>query len=199
MLSKLLKFLLPNPDRSTRLKTLLSDDDAELISALIHDIQDHVHALQDDNESFYGYAVMPGDYRTQPEPATVQVAIGRESDLKPEHATDPYYRYCVSEWKTWIRDGFERTKHILRSRLEQFKELHQKAENDFALDQYEETFIQKTDDAILQALKQLQQSGVFSNATYLIIWYPGNSYPIMRRSAQQLNSPEVSGEVAKLL
>jgi hypothetical protein len=178
------------------LNAWLKSDDTKLVAAIVADIARHVSALRSSGEEFYGYAVLPGDYCTQPNPATLAVAFNRESDIAPENANDAYYRYSVDEWANLVRDGFEATNSQLRTSLEQFRSAHSRAPDSFQLDEFELAFVAKTNRAILHALLELKDGGVFDNNTYLIIWYSDANYEIMNESAQALNNPIVYEQYA---
>ena len=152
--------------------------------------------LQSSGDSFYGYAALPGDYCTQPNPASLVVAFNCESDIAPENATEPYYRYCVDEWQNYVHDEFDDTNSKLESLLAQFRELHICAADSYQLDEYEVAFVAKINRAILNALWELKRNGTFDNGTYLIIWFSDSDYEIMNESAKALNDAEVYQQYA---
>ena len=106
------------------LKTWLDSDDTEFVSTIVTDIQRHVSSLKSDGNLFYGYAMLPGDYCTQPNPTSITVAFNRESDIAPENTNDVYYRYSVDEWQNYVYDGFDDTNSKLQSLFDRFNELH---------------------------------------------------------------------------
>jgi hypothetical protein len=135
--------------------------------------------------------VLPGDYCTQPNPATLVVAYNRESDIAPENAKDVYYRYSVDEWQNYVHEGFEASNSRLQSLLEQFRSAHSRDSDSFQLDDYEIAFVAKTNLAVLNAMLELKKNGTFDDDTYLIIWFSDADYEIMNESAKALNKADV--------
>jgi hypothetical protein len=178
------------------LKAWLESDASELVATIVADIQRHVGTLQSLGDSFYGYAVLPGDYCTQPNPASLVIAFNRESDIVPENSAEPYYRYSVDEWQNYVHDVFDDTNSKLQSQLAQFRELHTRADDSYQLDEYEIAFVAKTNRAILDALLELKRNGTFGNNKYLIIWFSDSDYEIMDDSAKALNAAEVYEQFA---
>ena len=179
-----------------QLKAWLESDASELVATIVADIQRHVNTLLSSGDSFYGYAALPGDYCTQPNPASLVVAFNRESDIASENSAEPYYRYSVDEWQNYVHDGFDDTNSKLKSQLAQFKELHSPAVDSYELDEYEIAFVDKTNRAILDALLELKRKGTFGSDTYLIIWFSDSDYEIMNDSAKALNDAEVYEQYA---
>lgn len=140
---------------------------------------------------YYGYAVLPGDYCTQPNPASIVVAFNRESDVDQENANDVYYRYSVDEWQNYVHDGFDATNSRLQVSFDQFKKLHKSDSDSYQLDDDEIAYVAKINNAILDALKKLKTNGTFDDNTYLIIWYSDADYEIMNESARTLNRLEI--------
>ncbi|MCA9194147.1 MAG: DUF4303 domain-containing protein [Planctomycetales bacterium] len=179
-----------------QLTAWLKSDASELVAAIVADIQRHVTTLHSSGDSFYGYAALPGDYCTQPNPASLVVAFNRESDLSPENTTDPYYRYSVDAWQHYVHDGFDNTNAQLESQLAKFKELHNRSDDGYHLDEYELAFVAKMNRAILDALLALRRNGTFANDTYLIIWVSDSEDEIMNESAKALNHEMVYQQYA---
>ncbi len=69
------------------LKAWLKLKETELVSTIAGDIEKHVAKLRSKGNAFYGYAVIPGEYTTQPDPATVQVAFTTKPILIPTTLT----------------------------------------------------------------------------------------------------------------
>jgi hypothetical protein len=182
--------------RHDQLQAWLDSDATELVAAIVADIQRHVRELRSSGDSFYGYAALPGDYRTQPNPAALAVAFNRESDLAAEHSEEPYYRYSVDEWRNYVHDGFDDTNSALESQLEEFKKLHTRAEDSYRMDDYELAFVAKINRAILSALMALKQNGTFADETYLIIWFSDSDAEIMNESAKALNNAQIYEQYA---
>jgi hypothetical protein len=174
-----------------RLKAWLENDTPELVATIVIDIQRHVTSLRSSGIIFCGYAVLPGDYCTQPNPASIAVAFNQECDVAPENTKDTYYRYSVDEWHNHVVEGFDASNSILESSLAQFQKLHTRASDNYELDECEVAFIDKTNRAILDALFELKRNGTFGDDTYLIIWYPDSDYEIVDESAKALNNAEV--------
>lgn len=82
---------------------------------------------------------------------------------------EPYYRYSVDEWQNCVSEGFDNTNAQLASQLSQFRELHTRANDGFELDEYELTFVARTNRAILDAMLALKRNETFDADTYLII------------------------------
>lgn len=179
-----------------QLKAWLESDDLELVATIVAEMQRHVSALQASGDSFYGYAALPGDYCTQPNPAPLVVAFNRELDVAPENSSEAYYRYSVDEWHNYVHDGFDETNVMLASQLAQFRELHTPADDSYQLDEYEIAFVAKTNRAILDALLELKQNGTFDKDTYVIIWFSDSSDEIMNDSVKALNDAEVYEQYA---
>lgn len=179
-----------------QLQAWLNSDAPELVAAIAADIQRHVCELRSSGDSFYGYAALPGDYCTQPNPASLVVAFNRESDLAAEHSNEPYYRYSVDEWQNYVRDGFENTNSALESQLSEFKKLHTRAEDSYQLDKHEIAFIAKTNRAVLKALMELKTNRTFADGTYLIIWFSDSEDEIMNESARALNTAQIYEQYA---
>ena len=178
------------------LKAWLESDDPELVTTIVADIQRHVSTLRSTGDTFYGYAVLPGDYCTQPNPATLVVAFNRESDIASENANDVYYRYSVDEWQNYVHEGFEASNSQLKSSLVQFRSVHSRDPDSFQLDEYEMAFVAKTNRAVLNAMLELKNNGTFDNNTYLIIWFSDTDDDIMNDSAKALNEPAVYEQYA---
>lgn len=171
-----------------QLQTWLANDSPDLVAAVISDIQRHVSKLRAAGESFYGYAALPGDYWTQPNPASLVVAFNRESDIAAENSDDAYYRYSVDEWQNYVHDGFDATNSVLKSQLATFKKLHKAVEDDDQSHRCEIAFVEKSNRAILEALMALKKDGTFAKGTYLIIWFSDSDAKIMNQSAKLLNN-----------
>jgi Domain of unknown function (DUF4303) len=180
------------------LKDWLESNDPELVATIVDDIQRHVSMLRSSGDRFYGYALLPGDYCTEPNPATLSVAFNRDSDVAPENANDNYYRYSVDEWTNYIYDGFEASNSKLKSLLERFKSAHSRDPNSYRLDEYEMAFVAKTNRAVLNTMLELKKNGTFDNTTYLIIWFSDSDYDIMNESAKALNEPAVYEQYASV-
>lgn len=178
------------------LKAWLKQKDVELISALAGDIEKHVTKLLSKGEPFYGYAVLPGEYATQPDAATVHVAFNRESDIDPDNVGDIYYRYSVDEWKHRETKGFKASTSRLKASLKQFRTMHQKDEESYQLDEFEVAFVEKTNRSVLDALLQLKKKGLFDAKTFLIIWFSDSADEIVNESAKKLNARTVYKEFA---
>jgi len=174
----------------------LYQDEPELVATIVADIERHVSKLRSAGETFYGYAVLPGEYSTMPDPATLAVAFNRESDIAPKNVNSVYYRYSVDAWRNYVREGFENSTSKLKSLLERFASMHSKDADDFYLDEYELAFVAKIHRAILDALLKLKRSGLFGSDTFLIIWYGDSDDEIMHESARALNKAEVYNEYA---
>lgn len=172
------------------LQTWLDSDAPDLVAAVVADIQRHVSKLRSAGDSFYGYAALPGDYWTQPDPASLVIAFNRESDIEAENSDDSYYRYSVDEWQNYVHDGFDDTNSALESQLATFKKLHAPIEDGDQSYDYEIAFVAKTNRAILAALMALKQNGTFPDGTYLIIWFSDSEAEIMNESAKALNSAQ---------
>jgi hypothetical protein len=179
-----------------QLQAWLDSDAPELVAAIVADIQRHVCELRSSGNSFYGYAALPGDYGTQPSPASLVVAFNHESDLAAEHSNEPYYRYSVDEWQNYVHDGFDNANSALESQLSEFKKLHTRAEGSYQLDEYEIAFIAKTNRAVLKALMKLKQNGTFTDGTYLIIWFSDSEDEIVNESARALNTDQIYEQYA---
>jgi hypothetical protein len=179
-----------------QLQAWLRGDAPELVAAIVADIQNHVRELRSSGDSFYGYAALPSDYCTQPNPASLVVAFNRESDLAAEHMDEPYYRYSVDEWQNYVHDGFAMTNSVLESELAEFKKLHTPAGDSYKLDEYEIAFIAKTNRAILTALMELKKNGTFADGTYLIIWFPDSDGEVRNESAKALNTAQIYKQYA---
>jgi Domain of unknown function (DUF4303) len=178
------------------LKAWLESDDPELVATIVADIRRHVSKLRSSGIHFYGYAALPGDYCTQPDPATLVVAFNRDSDIAPENANKVYYRYSVDEWRNYVHEGFEASNSKLSSLLEHFRAAHSREPDTYELDEYEIAFMAKTNRAILQAMLELKNNGTFGNDTYLIIWFSDSGYEIMNESAKALNTDDVYKQYA---
>ena len=176
---------------TSEIKNWLKRDDSDLVNTIMADIRQHVETLRANGDSFYGYAVLPGDYCTQPDHASIVVAFNRESDLNSENAQDIYYRYSVDEWQNYIHDGFDATNSLLRTLFGEFKQLHVGDPGSLQLDDYELAYIDKINNAILDALKTLRSNGTFEIETYIIIWFSDADYDIINDSARILNTPEI--------
>lgn len=176
----------------------LDSDAPELVAAIVADIRHTASRLRAPiiGQSFYGYAALPGDYCTEPNPASLVVAFNRESDLAAEHSNEPYYRYSVDEWQNYVHDGFDNTNSALESQLSEFKKLHTRAEDSYQLDEYEVAFIAKTNRAVLKALMELKQNGTFTDGTYLIIWFSDSEDKIVNESARALNTAQIYEQYA---
>ncbi len=174
------------------LKAWLKLKETELVSTIAGDIEKHVAKLRSKGNAFYGYAVIPGEYTTQPDPATVQVAFNHETDIDPDNVDDDYYRYCVDEWKHRETKGFTKSIAKLKTSLKQFRTLHKRDEESFQLDEYEVAFVNKTNQAFLDALHQLKKNGTFDADTFLVIWFSDSADEIINESVKKLNSRAVS-------
>lgn len=179
-----------------RLQAWLQSDATELVATIVADVQRHIATLRSKGDTFYGYAVLPGDYCTQPNPASLVVAFNRETDIAPENLEQPYYRYSVDEWQNYVHDGFDDTNSQLESHLAGFKELHTRANDSYLLDEYEIAFVEKTNRAILDAMLELKRNGTFGNDTFLIIWFSDSDDEIMNVSAKTLNEAQVYEQYA---
>lgn len=124
------------------------------------------------------------------------MAFNRESDIARKNANDAYFRYCVDEWKNSVEKGFDASNSALRSILEQFRSVHSRADDEFALDDYELAFVEKTNRAVLSALLELKKSGAFDSETFLIIWYSDSDSEIINKSAKALNSSKIYKQFA---
>lgn len=176
----------------------LDSDAPELVAAVVADIQRHVQKLRSAGDSFYGYAALPGDYCTQPNPASLAVAFNRESDIAADHSDEPYYRYSVDEWKNYVHDGFDHTNSAMKSQLDLFQEIHTIDKDSYQLDAYEIAFVAKINRAILAALMALKQKGTFGDETYVVIWFSDSDTEIMNQSAKALNSAEIYKQYASV-
>ena len=169
------------------LKAWLESDEPELESAIIRDIENHVNKLQaDGGESFYGYAVLPADYCTAFNPASIVIAFNRESNLEPENKDKAYYRCFIDEWHNYVHDGFESTNSAL-----ELRDNHSRDEDDYVIDEFEKLYIGKINRTLLNALLKLKQNGTFDENKFLIVWYPDSVDKIMIESAKSLNNPDV--------
>lgn len=175
----------------TSLDEWLKRDDPELEAAIVADVGRHISALRSSGETFYGYAVLPGDYRTQPNPATLTVAFNRESDIDPQNAGNAYYRYSVDEWNSYVHDGFDASKAKLESSLKHFRSIHSRSPDSFELDEHELAFMGKTNRALLNAVLKLQRNGTLGKDTFAVVWLHDSPDNIMFESAKALNKPEV--------
>lgn len=173
-----------------QLQTWLDRVAPEFVSAVVADIERHVRKLRSSSDSFYGYAALPGDYWTQPNPASLVVAFNRESDIAAENAGEAYYRYSVDEWQNYVHDGFDDSNSALESLLATFKKLHAQAEDSYQSNDYESAFVTKINRAILTSLMALKQNGTFADGTYLIIWFSDSDAEIMHQSAKALNNAQ---------
>jgi hypothetical protein len=183
---------------SSSLKAWLESDDPELTATIAADIKRHITALQSSGDTYYGYAALPGDYRTQPNPATLAVAFNRESDIAPENSHDAIYRYSVNEWKNYVHEGFEASNSKLKSSLEEFRSLHSSNPDSLQLDEHEIAFIAKTNRAILNALLELKRNGMLDEDTFAIVWFSDANDPIVEESARALNRQEVYKQFASV-
>ena len=175
----------------TDLRAWLDEKDVELENAVVVDIDRHLETLKARGVSFYGFAAVPGDYMTQPNPAYLTAAYNLESDIDTSDSLETYYRYSVDEWKHSINDGFDATNKVMELSFAKFKSMHQRGANAFTIDQFETAFIERTNNAIIRALKKLKESGRFNEGTYLSIWFRGSGYAITGESVRLLNSKEV--------
>ncbi|MEZ6093177.1 MAG: DUF4303 domain-containing protein [Pirellulaceae bacterium] len=166
-------------------------DDSDLVNTIVTDVERHVASLRSNGDVFYGYAVLPGDYCTQPDPASIVVAFNRESDIRRENAQDVYYRYSVDEWQNYIHDGFDATNSLLKTLFDEFKQLHVDDPNNFQLDDTEVAYVAKINNAILNAMKTLKSNGTFETDTFVTIWFSDADYDIIIDSARMLNTPEI--------
>lgn len=179
-----------------QLQTWLDRVAPEFVSAVVADIERHVRKLRSSSDSFYGYAALPGDYWTQPNPASLVVAFNRESDIAAENAGEAYYRYSVDEWQNYVHDGFDDSNSALESLLATFKKLHAQAEDSYQSNDYESAFVTKINRAILTSLMALKQNGTFADGTYLIIWFSDSDAEIMHQSAKALNNAQTYEQYA---
>lgn len=179
-----------------QLQEWLNSEAPDLVEAVVADIQRHVQQLRSSGDSFYGYAALPGDYCTMPNPAVLVVAFNRESDIPSENSDVPYYRYSVDEWQNYVHEGFDNTTTALESQLAKFKEMHTRDEDSYQLDDYEIAYVEKINRSILAALMVLKQDGTFSDETYVIIWFADSVAEIMNESAKALNNAQIYEQYA---
>lgn len=174
----------------------LDVDPVDLIDTIVADVERHVRQLRSSGQPFYGYAVLPSDYCTQPDPTSLVVAFNRESDLSPESSNDPYFRYSVGDWQNYVSDEFASTNAALSVQLAEFKERHTRAGDPYELDEYELAFVRRINQAMLAALLKMKRRGAFADDTYLIVWLPDSGDGIMGESAKALNSARIYSEYA---
>ena len=179
-------------------KAWLESDDPELVATIVADIERHISTLRSSGDTFYGYAILPGDYRTQPDPATLTVAFNRESDIAQKNANDPVYRYSVYEWKNYVHEGFEASESKLRSSLEHFRSLHSRKPGSSQIDDCEIAFVAKINRAILGAMLELKRKGTIGEDTFAVVWLPDSHDEIVDKSAMALNKPTVYKQFASL-
>ena len=173
------------PPKNKALARWLSSEDPKFVDAIVSDIERHVDSLRSNGQSFCGYAILPGDYRTQPEPASIVVAFSRESEL-----TDDFSRFSVNDWQNFVYDGFAKTNSELKSLLNEFRDRHTRIQDGPIIDDYEVAYIEKIDRAILNALLELKRLGVFTDDQFIVIWYSNADCDIVNDSARQLNVPD---------
>lgn len=170
----------------------LQENFARLQAAVVTDVTRHLESLRDAGVDFYGYAVLPPDYFTAAEPATLVVAYNGESDIDEEKREEVYYRYSVDEWENYIHDGFETANAQLKTLLPHF-EASMKIDDD---GDTKMAFVAAVNQTILDALISLRKDGTLDGVPYVVIWLSDSGDEIMDQSAKALNSAEVYAEYA---
>lgn len=172
------------------LQKWLNRDNTELVNIIKSQIREHVSKLRTNNVKFYGYAILPG---TSYSVDNLVAAFNRETDISPENITDTYYKYSVDEWENYEHDEFRDANKLIESLNLQFQQLHVKEDpNNFVMDELEIAHIEKLHNAILTALIELRDDGIFgSNNNFVIIWIPDSDDEIIYQSAKALNSASV--------
>ena len=104
-----------------------------------------------------------------------------------------FYRYSVDEWENYEHGEFSDTNKFIQSLNSQFQQLHFKEDpNNFVMDEFEIAHIEKLHNAILRALIDLRDDGIFgSNNNFVIIWISDSDEEIIYQSAKALNSASV--------
>lgn len=170
----------------------LKENFARLRAAVIADVKAHVASLREANIDFYGYAVLPPDYFTADEPASMVVVFNREGDISPDHQGEAYYRYSVDEWENYVYEGFEKGNAELRALLPHF-EASRKVPD---MGDTKVAFIDAVNETILDALQSLQKEGTFEGVSYLVVWFSDSIDDIIARSVKKLNDKKVYKEFA---
>ena len=173
------------------LKAWLESNDSELESIISSDIGRHVELLRFSGLDFYGYAALPGEHTTMPNPATLAAAYNCNTDIEPKDAHDPYYRYCVNEWQNFVMDGFDASVACLERRLRDFRSIHPTDPRRTVFDEVEPAFFARINHSILNAMQKLRNTATFAEETFLIVWFPHPNEEITNRSARVLNSEGV--------
>ena len=176
------------------LRTWLSEPRTALVAAVAEGARAHVAALRAQGTEFYGYALLPGEpYDIH---SLVAVTNG-EADVKVPCSDDryQYYRYSVDQWAHWHHDGFAAANELLVEANERFKSMHSKADDDFAMDEFEVAHADALLDAVVRGLGAAKQAGAFGGAEpFLAVWISDSGHPIPVESVQRLNSQSVAGE-----
>lgn len=173
------------------LQKWLNRDDTELINIIKSEIRQHVCKIHASGVNFYVYAILPG---TSYSVDRLIAAFNRETDINPENTNDTYYRYSVDEWENYEYGEFNDANKIIESLNSQFQQLHiiKEDPNNFVMDEFEIAHITKLHNAILTALIELRDDGIFGNSNnFVIIWIPDSDDEIIYQSAKALNSTSV--------
>ena len=177
------------PDRD--LEAWLGQETPELVEAIASDLGRHVASLAGAGERIYGYAVLPGDYLTEPGAPSITVAFNRPSDIAPDHANSAYHRFCVDEWAHYENGGFDASNALLEEAHRQFKALHTPDPDADEIDDFEVAYIAKVHRAALAGLSRLKADGIFGEDFFLVLWIPDSFDDIMLESAKALNPEAV--------
>jgi hypothetical protein len=181
---------------SHTLREWLAGPRAELVAAVAEGVRKHVADLRSRGVDFYGYALLPGEFGHIKD---FVVAINAETDIdvpasSSQHA---YYRYSVDEWACYEREheAFLEANSLIAEENRRFSSVHQKAGDQFLMDEFEIAHAMVLIDSIVQGLELAKARGAFGkDAPLLVVWISDSDMEIIFGSVRRLNSSAVAGD-----
>lgn len=173
---------------------LLEEIQPVLTKTVAHDIETHVARLTATGKEFYGYALLPGDFRDMHD---VVVVTNSESDIKVSISDIAYryYRFSVDEWASWEHEAFADTNSVLAEATKRFQSQHSLEHDRFQMDECEVTFFGGLLESLVKGFEVAKKAGTFGDTEkFLVVWFSDSDGAIMSESAKRLNSATVAAE-----
>lgn len=161
-----------------------------LAEAVASDIRDHLAEIRSRGMTIYGYAIMPGE---PPDIRSLVAGYNCASDIPvgPYDDEYAYHKYLVDEWQHMDHGEFSRSARVLTALNSQFAAMHEKDEEDFEIDEFEEAYARSLLGSILDGMASAKAEGLFGpGVEYLAIWISDSDDAIVKDSVRRLSSSQ---------